>query len=110
MDFNNYIDNELFIIVPVLYILGIMIKKSSINDKWIPIILGGFGIFLATVYKLSVYLPTNATEVLQIIFSGITQGVLCAAGSVYANNIVKQIRKDGKKEDEDGDEGDRKDD
>lgn len=109
MDINSYIDGELFVIVPVLYVLGAMIKKSTVKDKWIPIILGVIGIALATVYKLSVYLPTDAVEVLKVIYAGITQGILCAAGSVYANNIVKQMRKDGKKEDEGGNKGDRSD-
>lgn len=110
MDINSYIDSELFIIVPVLYIIGAMIKKSTVNDKWIPIILGVIGIVLATVYKLSIYLPKDALEVLQVIYAGITQGILCAAGSVYANNIIKQIGKDGKKEDEGGSQGDSTDD
>ena len=32
MDINNYIEPELFIIVPVLYVLGVMIKKSNIKQ------------------------------------------------------------------------------
>ncbi len=109
MDIISYIEPELFIIVPVLYILGLMIKKSSINDKWIPIILGAMGIILATVYKLAAHIPCGFSEVLQIIFAGITQGILCASGSVYANNIVKQFKK-GNGEDERVTENDIKDD
>lgn len=103
MDITNYIESELYIIVPVLYVAGIIFKKSSVvDDRWIPIILGILGIVLASVYKLAAYSPDSAGDVLSLLYAGITQGILCAAGSVYANNIVKQIKKD------DGDEGNNK--
>ena len=38
MDLTEYVDSELFIIIPVLYVIGIAIKKSEVNDKWIPLI------------------------------------------------------------------------
>ena len=99
MEIMNYIEPELFIIVPILYILGIMIKRSDIDDRWIPLILGIMGILLATFYKLSAHVPCDAQSVFE------TQGLLCAAGSVYANNIVKQMNKD----DEDTDKNDKSD-
>lgn len=97
MDLANLIEPELFILVPVLYILGIMIKKSSFNDKWIPIILGVMGIILSNVYLFSANVPQSFAEVLNIVYAGITQGILCASGSVYANNIIKQFRKENGK-------------
>ncbi|MBR2901175.1 MAG: phage holin family protein [Clostridia bacterium] len=104
MDINNYIEPELFIIVPVLYVLGIMIKKSNIQDRFIPLILGIMGILLVTAYKLTAYLPTDISGIIGVIYSGITQGLLCAAASVYTNNIIKQLKKKddtkGKSEDE----------
>ena len=111
MDIMSYIEPELFIIVPVLYVLGIMIKKSSINDKWIPIILGIMGILLATVYKLAAHIPCDFPKALQIVFAGTTQGILCASGSVYADNIIKQLKKTERKgEDERTDKNDIEDD
>ncbi len=104
MDITNYIENELYIIVPVLYVIGIIFKKTeAIDDRWIPILLGVMGILLATGYKWANYLPTNPAEYVAIIYAGITQGILCAAASVYANNILKQIKKD---DDETGSKGD----
>lgn len=100
MDITEYIDSELYIIVAVLYVIGIVIKKSSVDDKWIPLILGGIGIILTCIYKLAVFLPNDLSEALGLVFSGITQGVLCAAGSVYANNILKQLKKDKEKTDD----------
>lgn len=103
MDAISYIEPELYIIVPVLYVLGAMIKKSSIDDKWIPLILGIMGIILASAYKIAAYLPFDSGDFFLILFAGITQGLLCASGSVYANNIVKQITKN----DEDSDKSDK---
>lgn len=103
MDLTSYIEPELYIIVPVLYVLGVMIKKSSIDDKWIPLILGIMGVILVTSYKLTAYLPINTGDIAKLVFAGVTQGILCASASVYANNLVKQMRT------EDKDEGDKKD-
>lgn len=100
MEITSYIEPELFIIVPVLYVLGALIKKSSVNDKYIPIILGVMGILLATAYKLAANIPCDFSDVLKVIFAGVTQGLLCAAGSVYADNIVKQMKKDKENADE----------
>lgn len=95
MDITSYIENELFIIVPVLYACGMVFKKSDvIADKWIPIILGILGVALASVYKLAYYKPSDIAEILGILYAGITQGILCASASVYANNIFKQLKKD----------------
>ncbi len=94
MEITSYIEPELFIIVPVLYVLGMLIKKSSVNDKYIPIILGVMGILLATAYKLAANIPIDLSDALKVLFAGVTQGLLCAAGSVYADNIVRQMKKD----------------
>lgn len=107
MDLYEYIDSELFITVPVLYVLGMMIKKSSINDRFIPVILGAVGILLALSYKLAAFLPSTAPEIASLIFASITQGILCASCSVYANNLLKQFRKGNENDSfEDSEKGD----
>ena len=76
---NNLIAPELFVLVPVLYLIGMGIKKSTwIKDKYIPTILGALGVILACIYLKS------------LSFSGITQGILCAGASVYVNQLIKQ--------------------
>ena len=100
MDYIEYIDKELYICIPVLYFIGNMIKKSNIPDKWIPLILGALGVFMVGVYKFSVYSPNGSKEIFGLIFSALTQGILCASGSVYANNIIKQVKKDEGSNDE----------
>ena len=100
IELTGYIEAELYILLPVLYAVGVIIKKSeSIDDKWIPFILGILGITLATVYKLGIYAPQDSKTILSVFYAGVTQGVLCAAGSVYANNILKQLKKKDNEDD-----------
>ena len=89
----EYISPELFILVPVLYILGIVIKKSIIKDKLIPILLGLISILLTGLYLFATVEFNNIKEVLMIIFTTLTQGILIAAVSVYFNQIYKQLKK-----------------
>lgn len=54
MDWQNYIKPELLIFIPVLVAVGAAIKNlTKINNKWIPILLGGLGIVLVTIYQLA---------------------------------------------------------
>ena len=87
MDFTEYIMPELLILVPVLYLIGAAIKRSDADDRIIPVILGLFGMMLATLYVFSV---KGYGDVPMALFMGITQGVLCAGAAVYANQIYKQ--------------------
>lgn len=88
----NYIQPELLILIPVLYFIGIGVKKTSlIADKLIPIVLGAVGIVLATIYVLAVNGVTGWQQVMTAIFTAITQGILAAGASVYCNQIYKQI-------------------
>ena len=89
----EYISPELFILVPVLYILGTVIKKSIIKDKLIPILLGLISILLTGLYLFATVEFNNIKEVLMIIFTTLTQGILIAAVSVYFNQIYKQLQK-----------------
>jgi len=86
MDLTELVKPELLILVPVLYLIGIGIKKSSIKDNFIPLILGGAGILLSLLYMLTIE-PFGAGA----IFAAITQGILCAGLSVYANQLYKQL-------------------
>lgn len=91
----NYIKPELLILIPALYFIGIMLKSAQdVKDKYIPLILGACGIVLATTYVLATALPLMAASVLKALFTGITQGILCAGCSVYVNQLFKQHKKD----------------
>lgn len=94
MNITDFIKPELMILIPVLYLIGIALKKTSLSDKFIPLILGASGIILSTLYLLSVTQIVSTQDVWSAIFAAITQGILCAGASVYANQIYKQIKKD----------------
>lgn len=84
----EYIKPELLILIPVLYFIGAMLKKSkTISDNHIPLIIGVLGVILATIYVMA---TTSPQSYLEAVFVGITQGILCSGCSVYANQIVKQ--------------------
>lgn len=93
MSWQEYIKPELLVLIPVLYFIGTGIKKSPIKDAFIPLILGAAGILLSGIYLFAVGPITGTQAVFTVIFTAITQGVLCAAAAVYANQIIKQAGK-----------------
>ena len=83
MDFLSYITENALIIIPVLYIIGMILKGTEkVKDKYIPLILLPIGI------ALSMGIAGAITA------DAIIQGVLVTGASVYANQLVKQIQKD----------------
>lgn len=100
MDLNEYVSPSLAILVPILYLCGSAIKASKISDYKIPFILGGIGILLANIWLFSQGIPDTGTGIFTKVLFGITQGIICAAVSVYAHNLYKQFnKKDTKNED-----------
>ena len=94
MDFTNFIDPGLLILIPVLYLLGMWIKSSEfITDKHIPLILGGTGILLAVIWVGATKPLPDIQAVLTAVFTSVAQGILCAGAAVYGNQIVKQHSK-----------------
>lgn len=94
MDYQEYIKSELLILVPVLYIIGLGLKKSKLKDKWIPLALGIASIALSAVWVVATSQITNAQEVAAALFTSVTQGILAAGASVYASQIYIQACKD----------------
>ena len=89
--YKEFIKPEILILIPVLYLIGMMIKGTTlIKDKYIPLVLGIVGIILAVIWMLA---TEGAENIYMAIFTAITQGILCAGASVYANQLVKQGRK-----------------
>ena len=82
MDFMKYITENALIIIPVLYIIGMILKNlKTIPDKYIPLILLPFGI------------------VFSILLGGLTadaviQGVLVTGAAVYCNQLYVQGKKE----------------
>lgn len=81
MDFQNYILDQALILIPVVYILGLFLKKSRvIKNKYIPLILLFFGIALSLL-------------LIGLNVQGIIQGILVSGTAVFANQIIKQSLK-----------------
>ncbi|WP_346869432.1 phage holin family protein [Clostridium sp. UBA5119] len=81
MEFINYITENALILIPVLYIIGMILKGiERKKDKYIPLILLPIGIGLAM-------------ALMGLNINAIIQGILVVGVSVYTNQLVKQINK-----------------
>ncbi len=76
-DFLSYLVEESLILVPVLLILGKLLKMSAVSDKYIPVILLVLGIGLA--------LAVQGVGVGSII-----QGIIVTGVAVFTHQLVKQ--------------------
>lgn len=94
MKYQEYIKTELLILIPVLYFIGIGLKKSKIPDKRIPIVLGISAIALSAIWVFATTEMSNMKETASALFTAVTQGILVAGGSVYANQIYIQSKKE----------------
>ncbi len=82
MEILTYITENALILIPVLLIMGQIIKNiEKISDKWIPVILLPIGI----VGAMALGGWTVASAI---------QGILVTGAAVYGNQIVKQLKKD----------------
>lgn len=90
----NYVKPELIVLSVVLYLIGVGLKKTqTIQDKYIPLILGVLGIVLAAIWVAASSTFGTPQEIFMAVFTSIVQGVLVAGLSVYANQLVKQTKK-----------------
>jgi uncharacterized membrane protein len=81
MDFAQYIAQNALILIPVLYVLGMIIKNTEkIDDKYIPIILLIAGI-------------AGAVGIMGVNADAVVQGVLVTGTTVYTNQLIKQTAK-----------------
>lgn len=82
MEILTYITENAIILIPVLIIIGLILKKLEfIPDKYIPVILLPLGIL-------------GAMALGGWTFIAAIQGILVTGAAVYGNQIVKQLRKD----------------
>lgn len=82
MEFVKYITENALILVPALYVLGMIVKNTEkVPDKYIPVVLliAGVGGAIALIG-----LNTNA----------VIQGILVTGAAVYANQLIKQVNKE----------------
>lgn len=93
MNYQEYIKTELLILIPVLYLIGIGLKKSQLADRWIPVTLGVISIILCTAWVLSTEYISTLQHLTAALFTAVTQGVLTAGASVYVNQLYIQSNK-----------------
>lgn len=91
--FKEFIKPELFILIPVLYLIGVGIKKTALKDEVIPFILGTIAVVFSGLYIFATSNIHTAKEVSMAIFTAGTQGILTAGASVYLNQLYKQYKK-----------------
>ena len=93
MEFEKYIRKELLILIPVMYIIGMGLKKSKVADKHIPLILGTISVILSALWVFATANLESGKEILAAFFTAVTQGVLAAGASVYASQLYIQKNK-----------------
>ena len=78
MDILTFIQDNIVVLVPVLWILGTFLKKTpQIADWIIPWILVAIGVVLSI-------------SLLGISSNAVIQGILVAGGAVLTQNLIKQ--------------------
>ena len=78
---HKFLIEEALILIPVLYVIGMFLKSlETIKDKYIPIIIWGFGVVLSML-------------ILGFNVDGFIQGTLVAGASVFASQIYIQATK-----------------
>lgn len=93
MNLEDFIKPELLVLIPVLYVVGIGLKKSRISDTFIPTLLGGISIFLSAVWVIATSDISTLKDVTYAMFVSVTQGILSAGASVYINQLYLQSQK-----------------
>ena len=93
MDLKELIKPELLILIPVLYVVGIGLKKSKLSDTLIPLVLGGIAIVLSAAWVIATSDISTLKDVAYALFISVTQGILSAGASVYVNQLYVQSKK-----------------
>ena len=94
MNYQYYIKTELLILVPVLYFVGVGLKKSSLPDKCIPVVLGAAGVTMSAIWVFATADISGVKEIASALFTALTQGFLVAGASVYTNQLYVQANKE----------------
>ncbi len=76
----QYILDKMLLLIPILNILGMIIKEiDKIPDRYIPLLLLVFGVL-------------GAIALGGVSADSVVQGILITGAAVYGNQIVKQFR------------------
>lgn len=70
----EYIDPQLFIIVPMIWGIGMAIKRSKIKRDFIPIILLICSCLVVILHLISTKMLFDSKSIAACLFAGVTQG------------------------------------
>lgn len=85
MDFEKYLVEQMLILIPVLYIIGMLLKNTpKVIDWCIPWVLLVIGVGAAVCIGVTTGMA---------IPDAIIQGVLVTGVTVFTNQIIKQTKK-----------------
>lgn len=93
MRLKEFIKPELLTMIPVLYVIGIGLKKSKLSDTLIPLLLGGISIILSASWTIATSNILTLKDIAYAIFVSVTQGILTAGASVYIHQLYLQSQK-----------------
>jgi hypothetical protein len=85
MNWISLIKPELLILMPVLYIVGNIVKSSPAKNWMIPFILWGISVLLTVAYIFA----TEAIDAIHF-FIGFVQGTFLTFATVGTNEVIKQ--------------------
>jgi hypothetical protein len=81
MDFVEYVIEQALVLIPALYVLGMIIKHTQfIEDRYIPVILLVVGV-------------TGSIFMLGVTVEAVIQGILVTGVAVFTNQLIKQASK-----------------
>lgn len=87
----EFIKPELIVLIPVIYVIGVGLKKTNkIKNEFIPVSLGATGILLSVLYVIGTSDLSGYKQISIALFTAITQGILVSGCSVYVNQLIKQ--------------------
>ena len=89
----GFIREELLIAIPFLIAIGRIAKSGGIAAKWIPLLLLGIGIAIASVYGFVTSTLTGWRYLVDsIVITGILQGAVVAFASMGLYDTVKKTK------------------
>ncbi len=93
MNIERFIKPELLVLIPVLYLVGIGLKKSKLSDSFIPLVLGAISVILSALWVIATSDISTLQEAAYALFVSVTQGILSAGAGVYINQLYVQSKK-----------------
>lgn len=90
MNVMDYLKPELLILIPALWGLGMVMKATPLDNRWIPLLLAACSIILSGLWVVG----QGMDNVFLAVFSAITQGVIAwLAAWISYDKGIKNLQK-----------------